>query len=113
VIASDLADLLLLHIRASRLPLPVRDYQALLPRKFKCDLAYVALKIAIEVDGGERLFSGGGRHNRAAGMESDSEKQNLLVLAGWRCLRFTGSMVKDGRAIAVLIRMFATEPTGV
>jgi very-short-patch-repair endonuclease len=102
VIASDLADLLLLHIRAARLPLPIRDYQTLLPRKFKIDLAFVDLKIAIEVDGGEQLRNGGGRHNRAAGMANDCVKQNLLVLAGWKTLRFTGGQVKDGSALAVV-----------
>lgn len=96
---SDLADLLALHIRAHRLPEPVREYRALPDRKFRCDLAWPELKLCIEVDGGELMQ---GRHNRAAGMASDCEKANLLVLAGWRCLRFTGQMVKDGRAIALL-----------
>ncbi len=100
----DLADTLLLHLRASRLPLPVRDYQALLPRKFKCDLAWPALMLCVEVDGGELMR---GRHNRAAGMASDCEKQNLLTLAGWRCLRFVGGQVKDGSALAVVTAALA------
>jgi very-short-patch-repair endonuclease len=96
---TDLADTLLLHIRAQRLPPPIRDYQALLPRKFKCDLAWPERKLCIEVDGGELMR---GRHNRAAGMASDCVKQNLLVLAGWKTLRFTGQQVKDGSALAVV-----------
>lgn len=106
---SDLADTLLLHIRAHRLPLPVREYVALAPRKFRCDLAWPDLKLCVEVDGGEMMHvhGGGGRHNRAQGMASDAEKQNLLTLAGWRCYRFVGAQVKDGTAIAFLERVFA------
>lgn len=96
---NDLADTLALHVLALRLPEPVREYRALPDRKFRCDLAWPELKLCIEVDGGELMQ---GRHNRAAGMASDCEKQNLLVLAGWKTLRFTGQMVKDGRAIALL-----------
>lgn len=100
----DLADTLHMQIRAVRLPRALRDYQALLPRKFKCDLAWPDRKLCCEVDGGELMQ---GRHSRAAGMASDCEKVNLLTLAGWRCLRFTGGMVKSGAAIAFLERWFA------
>lgn len=96
---TDLAETLLLHLRAVGLPLPVREYRALPDRRFRCDLAWPDRTLAVEVDGGELMQ---GRHNRAAGMRDDCIKQNLLVLAGWRCLRFVGSQVKDGSALAVV-----------
>lgn len=102
----DLADTLLLHIRAERLPAPIRDYRAIPDRKFLIDLAWPERKLSVEVDGGELMQ---GRHNRAAGMASDCEKQNLLALAGWRCLRFTGGQVKDGTAIRMLASWFASK----
>lgn len=104
MVASDLADLLLLHIRASRLPVPIRDYRAIPDRKFLIDLAWPERKLSVEVDGGEFMR---GRHSRGAGMASDCEKANLLVLAGWKCLRFTGGQVKDGTAIRVVAEALA------
>ncbi len=100
--------MLLLHIRAKGLPLPVREYRPFPDRRFRLDLAYPTLEppLGIEVDGGEYLPAGGGRHNRAAGMAADYEKQNRLAVAGWQVLRFTGQMVKDGRAIALLHEVF-------
>lgn len=96
---TDLADTLRLHLRAVGLPRPIREHRPFLDRRFRCDLAWPDRKLAVEVDGGELMR---GRHNRAAGMASDCEKANLLTLAGWRCLRFTGQMVKDGRALRVV-----------
>ncbi len=108
----DLADTLQLQVRALKLPPAMRDYRAIHDRKFLCDLAWPDRRLCVEVDGGELMQ---GRHSRAAGMASDCEKQNLLVLAGWKTLRFTGSQVKSGAAIAFLERYFAaasgTRPT--
>jgi very-short-patch-repair endonuclease len=93
---TDLADTLALQLRALGLPPPVRELQAIPGRRFRCDLAYPDQHIAIEVDGGDQTF---GRHGRATGMASDCEKQNLLTLHGWKCYRFSGSMVKNGAAV--------------
>ena len=98
---TDLANTLHLHIRAFGLPLPVREHRPFLDRRFRCDLAWPDRKLAVEVDGGELLH---GRHNRAQGMASDCEKQNLLVLEGWACLRFTGQQVKSGMALPVVVQ---------
>ncbi len=102
----DLADTLYLHICALKLPLPVREYCAISGRNYRCDLAWPERWLCVEVDGGERMQ---GRHSRAAGMASDCEKQNLLVLAGWKPLRFTGGQVRSGVAIAFLERYFAAQ----
>lgn len=52
------------------------------------DVAFPDLKLAIEIDG--REF-----HNTPEAFESDRWRQNNVVLAGWRVLRFTANMVHD------------------
>ncbi len=61
---------------------------AMLTGHYFIDVAFPALKLAIEVDG--RSF-----HEGAAAFEADRWRQNDLVLAGWRVLRFTAIMVRD------------------
>lgn len=68
-------------------------------RKWRVDFAFCLSKIAIEVEGGGWV---NGRHNRGAGMEDDCEKYNALTLAGWKLLRFTGSMIKSGKALQTI-----------
>jgi very-short-patch-repair endonuclease len=65
-------------------------------RKWRFDVALPAEKLAIEIDGGTWI---GGRHTSGAGYEKDCEKLNAAVIEGWRVLRFTSGMVRDGRAM--------------
>ncbi|HEY5981496.1 MAG TPA: DUF559 domain-containing protein [Microlunatus sp.] len=51
------------------------------------DVAFVAQRLAIEIDG--RHFHGD------ATFEKDRWQQNALVLAGWRVLRFTWTMIEE------------------
>jgi len=57
--------------------------------------------IAIEVEGGTWT---GGRHVRPASFEKDCEKYGEAAILGWRVIRVTGAMVKDGRALALVER---------
>lgn len=52
------------------------------------DIAFPALKLAIEIDG--RLHE-----EKADLFQSDRWRQNALVMAGWRVVRFTWEMVND------------------
>ncbi len=55
---------------------------------FYADIAFEQQKLAIEIDG--RL------HETDKDLfESDRWRQNALVAAGWRVLRFTMSMLRD------------------
>ena len=56
------------------------------------DIAFPAVKLAIEIDG--REF-----HEGADVFERDRYRQNDLVNAGWRVLRFTPCMLQDRPAI--------------
>ena len=62
-------------------------------RKWRFDYAWVAEKIALEVEGG--IWTQG-RHTRGAGFLADMEKYNAAVLLGWRVLRTTPDKLADG-----------------
>ncbi len=68
-------------------------------RKWRFDFAWPDRFIAVEVEGGTWAC---GRHTRGSGFELDCEKYNSAAAQGWRVFRFTGAMVKDGRAFAML-----------
>lgn len=81
--ASDLETLLWRILRDHGVPLPVRQHEVEIDgERFYLDLAYPDLKIFLEGDG----F---GVHTTRYAFERDRDRQNLLVLAGWKPLRFT------------------------
>lgn len=98
---SQLEALLLTHIRAVKLAMPVPEYRFHETRRWRFDFAYPDRQLAIEVEGGTWT---NGRHNRAKGFEADCEKYNAAVLKGWSVLRFTGDMIRSGKAIETLER---------
>lgn len=63
---------------------------------FRIDLAFPALKLAIEVDG----FA---YHSSRDSFERDRQRQNLLVADGWTVLRFTWAMLDDPDAVLRVI----------
>lgn len=66
----------------------VLEYKGAVPkRRFSLDIAFPALKIAVEVDGWE--FHG---KYKSAHLK-DRERQNLLTLHGWRILRYTAKQI--------------------
>ena len=95
----DYVETLLIQIKLSGLPEPQREYGFHRKRKWRFDLAWPDLMIAVEVEGG--IWSGG-RHVRGEGYEQDCEKYNEAQLAGWMVLRFTPGMIKRGKAGGVI-----------
>lgn len=93
---SDLERAFLFHLRAARLPAPVREHRFHPSRRWRFDCAWPELKLAVELEGGTWIH---GRHNRGRGFEADCEKYNAAALAGWRVLRFTAAMVESGAAL--------------
>ena len=73
-------------------------------RKWRFDLAFPELRIAIEQEGG--VFTGG-RHVRGAGYERDCEKYNEAQILGWLVLRFSTRQIAKGEALAVIERALA------
>lgn len=94
-------DLLAFQMRAIGLPTPERElpFAKDAGRGWRFDFAWPPEQLALEVEGGTRS---GGRHVRHKGYEGDCEKYNDAALAGWRVLRVTTSMVRDGRALRLI-----------
>lgn len=98
---SALEDTLFLHIVAAKLPRPVREFRFHLTRKWKVDFAWPPDWLIVEVEGGTWIQ---GRHSRGAGMRNDAIKYNEAVLMGFRLLRVTADMIRDGSALEVIER---------
>jgi len=73
-----------------------REYRAIPGRKYRVDVAFPHLKVAVEVMGGTW---NGGRHVRGAGYELDCEKACLLAVLGYRYLPVTTKQVRSGSAL--------------
>jgi very-short-patch-repair endonuclease len=104
---SEVENELAFQIKAAGLPVPARQMQIIPARRFRWDFAWPSALLAVEVQGG--LYSGGA-HVRAWGVTRDAEKNNLVVLAGWRVLYFTSEAVRSGRALSVLETALKTHP---
>ena len=92
-------DTLALHIRAHKLPEPVREYRFHPERQWRFDFAWPEQRLAVEVEGGIHT---GGRHVRGTGYERDISKYNAATLMGWTLLRFSARMVRSGEAIKTI-----------
>jgi len=73
------------------------------------DFAWPDKKIAVEIEGG---VWGLGRHNRPKGFIADTEKYNAAAEMGWTVLRFTGTHIRDGRAIDQLAALIRSKSQG-
>jgi len=56
----------------------------------------------MEIEGGTWVS---GRHTRGKGYLNDLEKYNEAVILGWRLLRVTPQMLRDGTATVLLERI--------
>jgi len=102
---SDLEATMDLHLRVAGITGYEREYAWHPTRKWRADFAWLAPHwILLEVEGG--TYSGG-RHVQGKGFEKDCIAYNEAALLGWRVLRVTGAMVKDGRALALVERALA------
>jgi len=84
------------------LPAPTPELYFAKPRRWRFDFAWEPQRLAVEVDGA--VFTGG-RHTRGTGYEKDIEKYAEALCRGWRVLRVTTGMVRDGRALGYLERL--------
>jgi very-short-patch-repair endonuclease len=99
-------------LRAVGLPVPIPEYRFAPPRRWRFDFAWPDRRLALEIEGGVWAR---GRHVRGRGYEGDCEKYNAAVLQGWSVLRVTTSMLRDGRALALVERALqdTTTATGI
>lgn len=96
---SILVDTLINQMSWVGLPEPTREFTFAKPRRWRFDLAYPDLKIAIEVEGG--IFINGA-HTRGKGYEDDLEKYNKATLLGWKLIRVSAGMIKSGDALQTI-----------
>lgn len=96
---SHLEETLAFQLRALGLPEPEREYRFHPKRRWRFDLAWPEVRLAVEVDGG--IWTRG-RHVRPCGYEADCRKYNAAVLAGWTVLRVTAGMVRSGEAVELV-----------
>jgi len=98
-----------LHIRAFKLPEPVREHRFDASRRWRFDFCWPEQKVAVECEGG--TWSGG-RHTRGSGFEADARKYAAAVLQGWRVFRVTDAHIDSGEAVqwvAEALKLKATE----
>ena len=74
------------------------------PRRFRFDLAWPGLKVALERDGGTW---GKSRHTSGVGFRDDARKLNLAASLGWLVCRATVDMIEDGTAGTDLLAILA------
>lgn len=95
------------QIRAERLPKPQYEFRFMPPRRFRFDRAWPEYMVAAEIEG---ATWSGGRHVRGKGYANDCEKYSEAAIRGWKVIRATGDMVKNGKAIDLLKRALETSP---
>lgn len=71
---------------------PLREFRFHPTRKWRFDLAWPELRVAVELDGATWH---GGRHTSGAGYREDCLKLNAAVRAGWRVLRYTSTDLRE------------------
>jgi very-short-patch-repair endonuclease len=86
---------LLLLLRCHGIPRPVTEHRFAPPRRWRFDLAWPDLLLAVEVEGGVWT---GGRHTRGRGYIEDCRKYNAAALAGWAVLRYTSDTLAEAPA---------------
>lgn len=90
-----------------KLPKPISEYRFAPPRRWRFDLAWITIKVAVEQEGGVWIQ---GRHSRGAGMVKDMEKYNEATRLGWRVFRFTPQQIHSLQAEAFMKRVLADLP---
>jgi very-short-patch-repair endonuclease len=82
----------------------VREHRFHPERRWRFDMAWPSIKLAVEIEGQ-------GRHQTFTGYRGDLEKYNEAVRLGWRVLRFPASdWRKAGEWVDYVIECMCTSP---
>jgi very-short-patch-repair endonuclease len=73
-----------------------REVPVRIGRKWRFDFAHPKILLALEVEGQV--------HKIGTRFDSDVDKYNEAMLDGWRVLRVTPEMVRDGRALELVVQ---------
>jgi very-short-patch-repair endonuclease len=93
-----------LWLKAHGLPTPMREWRVCSGRRWRYDYAFLAAKVAVEVEGG--IWTKG-RHTRGKGYLSDMEKYNTAAILGWTVLRFTPDQLLTSETLETLVKALA------
>lgn len=105
---AEATNILLEQLRLVGLPEPVQEYRFHPSRKWRGDLAWIEQRLIVEIEGGIWLQTDTGRskgHAHPTRFIGDIEKYNQMIILGWRLLRFTPAMVKDGTAVTGIMQI--------
>lgn len=102
---SKYLDQLAFQIRAFRHPTPEREVLFHPTRKWRMDLAWPDLKVAVEYQGG--IFSRQASHSSTANIMRDQEKANEAQLHGWILIYANAKTVTSGQAVDWVNRALA------
>jgi len=91
------------------IPMPTTEYRFHSERRWRFDYAWPYKMVALEIEGGIWVK---GRHVRGKGYENDCRKYNEAAVNGWRVLRVTTGMVRNGEMFSTLIRIFFNNERG-
>lgn len=69
------------------------NYRFLPGRRYELDYALPAIRVGVEVNGGQWMKSG---HSSGRGLHRDADKQNHAVAAGWAVFWLTTDMLQPG-----------------
>ncbi len=78
-----------------------REYKFHPTRKWRFDYCWKDKMIALECEGGTWT---NGRHTRGKGYRNDCIKYSEAAILGWKVIRATTDMIKDGTAVELLER---------
>jgi hypothetical protein len=89
------------QMRQAGFPEPVRElhFAREIGRGWKSEFGWPFIRLLVEVEGG--TWSAGA-HVRGLGYEEDCIKYSEAAILGWCVVRVTTSMVRDGRALALI-----------
>jgi very-short-patch-repair endonuclease len=94
---TDLGAVLEEQLRLARMEGFVRELRFHPIRRWRLDLAWPDIKLAVECEGLSRR--GVGYHQSPAGVAGDCEKHSALAAMGWRLLRVTAEQIRRGHAL--------------
>jgi hypothetical protein len=90
------------YLKHRGIPMPTKEHRFHPERLWRLDFAWVAPKVAIEVQGGIWLKGRTG-HSTGKGLANDYEKHNAVVQLGWLLLYFTPEQMLRGEFMAGLV----------
>lgn len=91
-------------LKQENIPQPDAEYVFAPPRKWRFDYAWLASRVALEVEGAVWTQ---GRHTRGSGFLKDMEKYNAAASRGWLVLRCVPSTLYSKENIDTLKRTIA------